>query len=79
MVILFCYISKILFFFFWQKTQSVIIRRDGRVIKGTVIYSTIKNVPYDIAVIAVTGQTVDIIPCQISDRIPSVGEVKNTS
>lgn len=66
-------------FFFRQKTQSVIIRHDGRVIKGTVIYTTIKNVPYDIAVIAVTGQNVNIIPCQISDRIPSVGEVKNTN
>lgn len=57
----------------------MIIRHDGRVIKGIVIYTTIKNVPYDIAVIAVTGQTIDIIPCQISDRIPSVGKVEITS
>lgn len=60
----FCNVAEILFF--WQKTQMVVLRHDGRVIRGTVLYATPKGVPYDIAVI-VSRLIADILPCQISD------------
>lgn len=53
--------------------QSVILRYGGRAIKGRVIYANHKAVPYDIAVI-VTEQTTDILPCQILDKTPTIGQ-----
>lgn len=53
----------------------MILRYDGHVIKGRVIYSTSKGVPYDIAVIE-SEKTAYILPCEISDRVPSIGETK---
>ncbi|XP_008185200.1 peroxisomal leader peptide-processing protease isoform X1 [Acyrthosiphon pisum] len=56
--------------------QSVILRYDGHAIKGRVIYVNRKAVPYDIAVIVSeqTKQTTDILPCQISDKTPTIGQ-----
>ncbi|XP_060869680.1 peroxisomal leader peptide-processing protease isoform X2 [Metopolophium dirhodum] len=57
--------------------QSVILRYDGCAVKGRVIYVTHKEaVPYDIAVIVTeqTKQTTDILPCQISDKTPTIGQ-----
>lgn len=61
---------------FWQTIQSVILRYDGHAIKGRVIYVNRKAVPYDIAVIVAeqTKQTTDILPCQISDKTPTIGK-----
>jgi len=62
---------------FWQRIQSVILRYGGRAIKGKVIYVNRKAVPYDIAVIVTeqTKQTTDILPCQISDKTPTIGKI----
>ncbi|XP_025411809.1 peroxisomal leader peptide-processing protease-like isoform X2 [Sipha flava] len=49
-----------------HKIQKVILRHDGHVIRGSVIYATPKDVPHDIAVI-ISKQTPEITPCQISD------------
>ncbi|KAL5242321.1 hypothetical protein ACI65C_009731 [Semiaphis heraclei] len=59
-----------------HKIQSVILRYGGHAIKGRVIYVNRKAVPYDIAVIITeqTKQTTDIIPCQISDKTPTIGQ-----
>ncbi|KAE9542995.1 hypothetical protein AGLY_002906 [Aphis glycines] len=53
--------------------QSVILRYDGRAIKGRVIYANRKTVPYDIAII-VTERIIDILPCQISNKTPTIGQ-----
>lgn len=53
--------------------QSVILRYGGRAIKGRVIYATRKTVPYDIAII-LTERIIDILPCQISNKTPTIGK-----
>lgn len=58
--------------------QSVILRYDGHVTLGRVIYATNKDVPYDIAVI-VSQQIANIIPCLISDKIPTIGKTNNNN
>lgn len=50
----------------------VILRHNGRVIRGKVVYATPEHLPFDIAVI-VAGDAGDVIPCQISDSVPAVG------
>lgn len=63
---------------FRQKTQSVVLRRDGRVIRGSVIYATPKGVPFDIAVIVSrpTANSENITPCQISGTTHAPGKWK---
>ncbi|XP_025198766.1 peroxisomal leader peptide-processing protease-like isoform X1 [Melanaphis sacchari] len=53
--------------------QSIILRYDGRAIKGKVIYANRKVVPCDIAVI-LSERITDILPCQISDKTPTIGQ-----
>ncbi|KAF0766541.1 peroxisomal leader peptide-processing protease-like [Aphis craccivora] len=53
--------------------QSVILRYGGHAIKGRVIYATRKTVPYDIAII-LTERIIDILPCQISNNTPTIGQ-----
>lgn len=59
-----------------QKTQSVILRYNGRVFNGKVIFAVRQGVPYDIAVI-VCERIPYIKQCQVSDIIPTVGKMEN--
>lgn len=59
---------------FLQKTQSVLLHYDGYVIRGKVIYTTHKHDTNDIAVIVSEQHKVNIIPCEISNNITSIGK-----
>lgn len=62
----------------WQETRStVMVRHNGRVIRGIILAATRKGVPYDIAVIVCEPSTNSIAPCLISDRVATVGELIN--
>jgi len=54
----------------------VILRHDGRVIRGKVVYATPQHLPYDIAVI-IAGDAGDLIPCRISQSVPTVGALED--
>ncbi|VVC42212.1 Peptidase S1, PA clan [Cinara cedri] len=56
------------------KIQLVILRYDGYVIRGKVIYVTHKDDPNDIAIIISGHNVANIIPCKISNNIPSAGQ-----